>query len=116
MNDLIRRKDVEQMLTALGGCDASDKEAAGWDKAIDAALHGLGKVESTDGRISCSDGLPILDLDVEVTITTPEGKYVYPGLAYYDGVYWRTVREERIIKYRVLAWKPKTKPWEGEYK
>lgn len=48
MNDLIRRKDVEQMLTALGGCDASDKEAAGWDKAIDAALEGLRKIESAN--------------------------------------------------------------------
>lgn len=40
-NDLIKRSDVEQMLTALGGCDASDKEAEGWDKAIDAAMEGL---------------------------------------------------------------------------
>lgn len=48
MNDLIRRKDVEQMLTALGGCDASDKEAAGWDNAIDAAMEGLRKVESAN--------------------------------------------------------------------
>ena len=51
MNDLIKRSDVEQMLTALGGCDASDKEAAGWDKAIDAAMRGLGKVESASGKM-----------------------------------------------------------------
>ena len=48
MNDLIRRSDVEHMLTALGGCDASDKEARGWDKAIDAAMLRLGGVESAD--------------------------------------------------------------------
>ena len=48
MNDLIMRKDVEQMLKDLGGCDASDKEAAGWDKAIDAAMEGLRKIESAD--------------------------------------------------------------------
>lgn len=47
-NDLIKRSDVEQMLTALGGCDASDKEAAGWDKAIDAAMEGLRKIESAN--------------------------------------------------------------------
>ena len=47
-NDLIKRSDVEQMLTALGGCDASDKEAEGWDKAIDAAMEGLRKVESAN--------------------------------------------------------------------
>lgn len=40
-NDLIRRKDVEQMLKDLGGCDASDEESRGWDKAIDAAMEGL---------------------------------------------------------------------------
>ena len=34
MNDLIKRSDVEQMLTALGGCDASDEEAAGWDMLL----------------------------------------------------------------------------------
>lgn len=48
MNDLIRRKDVEQMLAALGGCDASDKEAAGWDKAIDAAIIGLEELDSAN--------------------------------------------------------------------
>lgn len=48
MNDLIMRKDVEQMLKDLGGCDASDKEAAGWDKAIDAAMEGLRKVKSAN--------------------------------------------------------------------
>lgn len=47
-NDLIKRSDVEQMLTALGGCDASDKEAAGWDKAIDAAIIGLEELDSAN--------------------------------------------------------------------
>lgn len=51
MNDLIMRKDVEQMLKDLGGCDASDKEAAGWDNAIDAAMDGLRKVESASGKM-----------------------------------------------------------------
>lgn len=58
MNDLIMRKDVEQILKDLGGCDASDKEAAGWDKAIDAALEGLRKIESADRWIPCSERLP----------------------------------------------------------
>ena len=57
MNDLIRRKDVEQMLTALGGCDASDKEAEGWDKAIGAAMEGLRNVESADKWIPYSERL-----------------------------------------------------------
>lgn len=51
MNDLIKRSDVEQMLTALGGCDASDKEAEGWDKAIGAAMEGLRNVESASEKL-----------------------------------------------------------------
>ena len=47
-NDTVYRKDVEQMLASIGGCDASDKEAAGWDNAIDAAMEGLRKVESAN--------------------------------------------------------------------
>ena len=47
-NDLIKRSDVEQMLAALGGCDASDKEAAGWDMAIDAAIIGLEELDSAN--------------------------------------------------------------------
>lgn len=68
MNDLIKRSDVEQMLTALGGCDASDKEAAGWDKAIDAALHGLGKVESANKWILIKDDKPPLGRALMVTV------------------------------------------------
>lgn len=57
MNDLIRRKDVEQMLKDLGGCDASDEESRGWDKAIDAAMEGLRKVEVANRWIPCSERL-----------------------------------------------------------
>ena len=57
MNDLIKRSDVEKMLTALGGCDASDEEAAGWDKAIDAAMEGLRKVDVANRWILCSERL-----------------------------------------------------------
>lgn len=67
-NDLIKRSDVEQMLTALGGCDASDKEAEGWDKAIDAALYGLGKVESADKWILIKDDKPPLGRALMVTV------------------------------------------------
>lgn len=56
-NDLIKRLDVEQMLKDLGGCDASDKEAEGWDKAIDAALEGLRKIDVASRWIPCSERL-----------------------------------------------------------
>ena len=48
IDGLIRRSEVEKVLTSLGGCDASDKEAAGWDKAIDAALAQIGQIKSAD--------------------------------------------------------------------
>lgn len=51
MNDLIKRSDVEQMLTALGGCDAIDEYDKGWDKAIDAAIIELGELDSANERI-----------------------------------------------------------------
>lgn len=62
-NDLIKRSDVEKMLTALGGCDASDEESRGWDNAIDAAMEGLRKVESAGRWIPCSEKLPENDYD-----------------------------------------------------
>lgn len=68
MNDLIKRSDVEQMLTSLGGCDASDKESEGWDKAIDAALEGLRKIESANKWISIKDGKPPLGRALMVTV------------------------------------------------
>lgn len=109
MNDLIRRKDVEQMLTALGGCDASDKEAAGWDKAIDAAMEGLRKVESADGWIPCNEKLPNFGVDVEVTTNNGE-RFIghYAGGCWYDSITGDYIQ--------VKAWKEPSDPWEGEYK
>ena len=120
MNDLIRRKDVEQMLTALGGCDASDKEAAGWDKAIDAAMEGLRKVESADKWILCSERLP--DEGKEVLISydydsfdiemTPK-RYLGVMIGYYEDSEWWSSDEWTD---GVTAWYPLPEPWEGEYK
>lgn len=44
MSDFISRQAVLEMLHSLGGCDASDAEAKGWDKAIDAAIGELDKI------------------------------------------------------------------------
>lgn len=107
MNDLIKRSDVEQMLIMLGGCDASDKEAAGWDMAIDAALHGLRKVESADRWIPCSERLPKFNLDVEIT-TNNGVRFIgyYAGGCWYDSITGNYIR--------VKAWKEPSEPWEGE--
>ena len=111
-NELIKRSDVEQMLKDLGGCDASDKEASGWDKAIDAAVEGLGKIESEDrwilftfdenGRFDCKipdKGEEVLLSDgeevwLEVFGCDKEGYY----LGSLDGVAWQSLPE----------------PWKGE--
>lgn len=142
MDDLIKRSDVEQMLTALGGCDASDKEAAGWDKAIDAAMEGLRKVESADKWIPCNEKLPEnakhkgslcprYQVNTEHGVT--EGWYNPDTESWYCLFWFLTGRYDendidfkrgdkpRIIKVpmktgKVVAWKPLPEPWEGEYK
>ena len=71
MNDLIRRKDVEQMLAALGGCDASDKEARGWDKAIDAALAQIGQTKSADNtQFEVTELCPHCEIEITVIWNT----------------------------------------------
>ena len=110
MNDLIRRKDVEQMLNDLGGCDASDKEAEGWDKAIDAAMEGLRKIESADGWIPCSERLPD-NVKYNAYLTTLEGELVgedepFTGLCGFEHGRW----DEDCV----IAWRELPEPWEGE--
>lgn len=137
MNDLIRRKDVEQMLTALGGCDASDKEAAGWDKAIDAALEGLRKIESADRWIPCSERLPEDFIAINVTWVNREPArgyehikdkpFVDTAMRFKGKWYWWSVRTEDMIKeyghdelnkidrsIEIIAWQYQPEPWEGE--
>ena len=124
MNDLIKRSDVEQMLTALGGCDASDKEAEGWDKAIDAALHGLGKVESANKWISIKNDKPPLGRALMVTVknhlcggkmklrypVTYMGRYYEKGYSFYmNGT------EILLSDYsEVIAWMSLPEPWKED--
>lgn len=56
MNDLIKRSDVEKMLSSIGGCDATEEWERGWDEAIDTALNELRKVKAADRWIQ-----PILE-------------------------------------------------------
>ncbi len=44
MNDLISRKAVYKMLHGLGGCDATDEWADGWDKGINQAISDLDNI------------------------------------------------------------------------
>ena len=118
MNDLIMRKDVEQMLKDLGGCDASDKEAAGWDKAIDAAMEGLRKVESADKWIPCSERLPEVpedtdDKDCPEFNVMIEGASIATTLKYsLDGAWFDDLGQV----YEVIVWMPLPEPWEGDLK
>ena len=140
MNDLIMRKDVEQMLKDLGGCDASDKEAAGWDKAIGAAMEGLRKVESADKWIPCNEKLPEnakhkgslcprYQVNTEYGVT--EGWY-NPNVESWYCLFWfltgrydendidfKRGDKPKIIKVpmktgKVVAWMPEPEPWEEE--
>ena len=123
-NDLIKRSDVEQMLTALGGCDASDKEAAGWDKAIDAALHGLGKVESADKWILIKNDKPPLGRALMVTVKNHlcDGKMelrypvTYMERCYEKGYsFYMNGTEILLPDYsEVIAWKPLPEPYKED--
>ena len=44
MSDLISRQAIYNILHGLGGCDAQDEWAKGWDRAIDTAIDGLGDI------------------------------------------------------------------------
>lgn len=57
MREAVYKHDVEAMLLDIGGCDANDPEAKGWDSAIDAALDGLRKVKAADRCLL--EGTPI---------------------------------------------------------
>lgn len=119
-NDTVYRKDVEQMLTALGGCDAIDKEAEGWDKAIDAALEGLRKIESANKWISIKDGKPPLGRALMVTVKNHlcggkmELRYPVTYMErYYEQGYSFYVNGTEILLpdySEVIAWKPLPEP------
>ena len=115
-NDLIKRSDVEQMLTALGGCDASDKEAEGWDKAIDAALHGLRKIESADKWIPCSENLPDPYESVLVTAKMEGDSHSLTYQGARTGCAFELSGVKNPEEYIVTVWQPEPEPWEGEYK
>ena len=57
-NDLIRRKDVENMLKDLGGQDVLDSYDRGWESALNTALGHLDRIESANKWIPCSKRLP----------------------------------------------------------
>lgn len=114
-NDLVRRKDVEQMLASIGGCDASEEWEKGWDEAIDAALDELRKVNTKkdwipftfekDGEFNCK----VPDEDEEVLVS--DGKDVWLDVFSHDehGYFFEWKGD-----FKGMAWMPKPQPWEGE--
>ena len=122
MNDLIRRKDVEQMLKDLGGCDASDKEAAGWDKAIDAALYGLEKVDSASvieeqpkvREWIPSNTPPETNDKVLVTYQKSYKQELLIGFDRYNRYPIHNIERWEGKGIRVMAWMPLPEPWKGE--
>ncbi len=123
-NDTVYRKDVEQMLAELGGCDASEEWEKGWDEAIDTALNELRKVKSADRWIPIDNDKPPLGIALMVTVknhldggkrelrypVTYMERYYEPGYSFYmNGT------EILLPDYsEVIAWKPLPEPWERE--
>lgn len=117
-NDLIRRKDVENMLKDLGGQDVLDSYDRGWELALNTALRHLDRIESADKWILCSERLP--DEGKEVLISydydsfdiemTPK-RYLGVMIGYYKDSEWWSSDEWTD---GVTAWYPLPEPWEGE--
>ena len=117
MNDLIRRKDVEQMLASIGGCDATEEYERGFDDAIDLALSELREVKSVDRWIPCSERLPEYTSNylVTVIIGSEFGAFKSVRSAIYNiKTGWHIDKENNEIILDVIAWKELSKPWEGE--
>lgn len=130
-NDLIRRKDVENMLKDLGGQDVLDSYDRGWESALDTALGDLDRIESADRWIPCSERLPdeearqyiINNLDgigylypCLLTYRSPNTEKVHVVRFYYDIDMQCFVNhgEKMCEKARCIAWMPLPEPWEGE--
>ena len=117
-NDLIRRKDLENMLKDLGGQDVLDSYDRGWESALNTALGHLDRIESADKWILCSERLP--DEGKEVLISydydsfdiemTPK-RYLGVMIGYYEDSEWWSSDEWTD---GVTAWYPLPEPWEGE--
>lgn len=141
-NDTVYRKDVEQMLASIGGCDASEEWERGWDEAIDAALDDLRKVKSAYRWVPCSEMLPENSkhkgafcprYEVNTKYGVTQGWY-NPDVESWYCLFWFLlgIYDENDINFErgdipkvvkiskntdiVTAWKPLPEPWEGEYK
>lgn len=44
-NDTISRATVLELIKEMGGCDAQDAEAKGWDAACDALYEAVGQLK-----------------------------------------------------------------------
>ena len=79
------------------------REIEGTVELLKEVKDALSEQSKADKWIPCSDELPILDLDVEVT-TKDNERFI----AHYAGGCWTG----RCIQ--VKAWKEPSEPWEGE--
>lgn len=137
MNDLIMRKDVEQMLKDLGGQDVLDSYDRGWESALNTALGHLDRIESANKWIPCSERLPEDFIAINVTWVNREPArgyehikdkpFVDTAMRFKGKWYWWSVRTEDMIKeyghdelnkidrsIEIIAWQYQPEPWEGE--
>ena len=86
MSDLISRKAVYEMLHGLGGCDATDEWADGWDKGINQAISDL-------------DDIPVAyDVDKVVEQLKECERYVYDAVSDEDNYVIDTEKAIEIMK------------------
>lgn len=116
-NDLVYRKDVEQMLASIGGCDATEEYERGFDDAIDVALSELREVKSVDRWIPCSERLPKNNYDTVLVFLDSKIYDIaiwhseYGFRPWYAGFFNESPPEWDAC---VTAWQPLPEPWEGE--
>ena len=130
-NDLIRRKDVENMLKDLGGQDVLDSYDRGWESALNTALGHLDRIESADKWILCRERLPdeearryiLNNLDgigylypCLLTYRSPNTEKVHAVRFYYDINMQCFVNhgEKMCEKARCIAWKPLPEPYKED--
>lgn len=115
--DLVSREAVKTMLNDIGGCDAKEEWAKGWDSAIDESIRRLNKIESINMNdwIHVSEHKP--DSNEVVQITLSDGGYTIGWYDQEDDSWWNCFyMAERIENEKVVAWMPRPKQYRPKQK
>lgn len=108
-NEYIRKENVIQLLSALGGCDASDEWSKGFDAAISTAIDDVHAMPAADVQpvkwISVEDRLPEENTLVLCYARSTAGEgtaYVLGAIAL--GEFWFVSMP--VLHWEVTHWQP----------